>query len=357
MKIFRRIGVLLCSLILMLAFSPSFSKDAQKLFIFNWSYYIKPSIIKKFEEEYKVDVVRSHYNSMPALFSKLRAGGASQYDIVVPSNYYVPRMVKSGLLQKLDHSQIPNLDNLKPRFRGLKYDPHNKYTVPYQWGTTGIAYNTEDLSNVPKSWSIIFDPSVNSKNPFSVALDGQVMLGVACAYQGNDYSCTGRKKWKQAGKLLLKSKNRPNFNGFVAGTRTLRQLARGNLDAGMTYNGDYVHAKSEDSQGFANIEYIIPKEGAELWVDNMAIPANAPHPKLAHKFINFILKAEIGAELSNYNYYATPNKLSQPMLRDVLRKPPITPTSSQMKRLHLTPSLRGGQLHFVSQLWTEIKSN
>lgn len=328
-----------------------------KLFLFNWSEYINPKIIKQFEAKYHVKVVQSYYDGNAELFAKLQAGGDSQYDVIVPSSYFIPRLVNAGLIQKLNHKEIPNLSNLLPKFQNPDYDPHDAYSAPYQWGTTGIAYNAAKIKNPPKSWSLLFNSKDNPHYPFAMLLgDGQVLFGAACAYQGLGYTCTGKKPWVKAAKLIIKNKKRSNFSGFVDGTPVLQQLARGVVDVGMTFNGDYVYAKSQNPSGFKNIKYFLPKEGTELWVDTMAIPDKAPHPKLANEFINFILDAKIGAELSNWNYYASPNAASKPYLDADLNKPPIMPTAEQMKRLHFTPSLQGQNLKLFEQLWTEVRS-
>jgi spermidine/putrescine transport system substrate-binding protein len=332
------------------------AQQPRKLYLYNWSHYMKPSIIKAFEKKYNVDVVSNYYNSNSELFAKMQAGGTYQYDVIFPSDFFVPRFIKSGMLQPLNKSEIPNLDNLKPKFRNPKYDPSNKYTAAYQWVVTGLAYNTKDLPHAPNSWAILFNASTNPKYPFALLPQAQVMFAAACAYLGYDFTCTGRNKWKKAAKLILKTKKRSNFSGFVPGTRAERQLARGNIAAAGTFNGDFIHDKINDPQSYTDLKFIIPKEGAEIGVDNMAIPVHAPHPKLANKFINFILSAKIGAELSNYNDYPTPNKASQPLLKKVLQQPPITPTPVQMKRLHFIPPIKGKQLQFVQQLWTAIKS-
>jgi spermidine/putrescine transport system substrate-binding protein len=329
---------------------------AKHLNIFIWSQYMKPQIIKQFEKKYGVRVTLTYYNSLGSMFAKLRSGGDSEYDIVVPSNYFVPKMIKSDILQPLNKKLIPNLKNIMKRFKNPPYDPGNKYTAAYQWGTTGIAYDATKLHKVPDIWAVLFDPKVNSKFPFVLSADPRVMLGAACAYQGHGYACIGAKKWKQAAKLILKTKKRPNFNGFMDDTRMLKQIARGNLVAGVAYNGDLAFDKVQDPKTYAHIKFILPKEGAELWVDNMAIPVHAPHPNLANEFINFILNPKIGAELSNYNDYATPNKASVPYLIPALKKPPVLPSKEAMKRLHFTPSLEGKQLQLVQQLWTAVQS-
>ena len=356
MKLNRYALIVILSIALVLFTASAAAQQAEKLVIFNWSQYMNPAIIKQFEKKYGVEVVQNYYGSLPEMFAKLRAGGASQYDIVVPSNYFVPRLIATGLIQPLDHSQIPNLANLMPRFTDPAFDPRNKYTAAYQWGDTAIAYNAKNLPGAPQTWAILFDPEVNTQYPFVLGTDAQVVFGAACAYLGKSYTCESRDDWKQAAQLILKTKQRSNFAGFMDNTPLLKSLARGNVSAGMSYNGDYVFDRSESPDAFKNIKYVVPKAGAELWVDSMAIPVNAPHPRLAHEFINFILEPRIGAELSNYNAYATPNKKALPLLNKTLREPPVTPTAEQMKRLHFTPSVKGDQLQFVQQLWTEVQS-
>jgi spermidine/putrescine transport system substrate-binding protein len=332
------------------------AEENKTLYIFNWSQYMDPELIEAFEQKHDVKVVRNFYNSLPEMFSKLRAGGDSQYDIIVPSNYFVPRLIETGLVQKLDHSKIPNLENLHPKFKDPSFDSGNQYSAAYQWGTTGLIYNSKTLDEAPNSWSILFDDAVNSKYPFAMISDGQVDMATACAYLGYDYRCTDQAQWKEAARLILDTKNRENFSGFNDGTPQLQQIAQGVIHAGMTYNGDYLFYKSEDPEAYKNIEFTIPKEGAELWVDSMMIPAEAPNPDLAHKFINFILDAEIGARLSNWTFYSSPNEAAQPKLDPALQEPPATPTQQQMERLSFTPSLSGEKLQSFQQLWTDVQS-
>lgn len=332
------------------------AQEDNKLYLFNWTQYMDPAIITAFEEKYDAEVVQNYYNSLPEMFAKLNTGGVSQYDIIVPSNYYVPRLIETGMVQKLDKSKIPNLDNVMEQFKNPSYDPQSAYSAPYQWGVTGLVYNAETFPDAPKSWSLMFDPDVNSSYPFALMGDGQVSMGATCAYLGHGYDCTDTEAWKEAARLLIETKNRSNFSGFVDGTPSLQQLARGVTHAAMSYNGDYLFYRQENPDAFENIEFMIPDEGTEMWVDTMLIPSKAPNPDLAHKFINFILDAEIGAQLSNYNYYASPNAAAQPYLDEILTQPPIQPSEEDMQRLHFTPSLEGEQLQIFQQLWSEVQA-
>ncbi len=356
MTYFKKTLGLVAAALMLVAGPAAAASKADTLYLFSWSQYMDPALIKAFEKRYDVDVVQNYYESMPEMFAKLQAGGAQQYDVIVPSNYYVPRLIDTGLIQALDKSRLGHLDNIAERFADPAYDSHNSYTVPYQWGDTGIAYNTDKLPDAPDSWAILFDPAINSDYPFALATDAQVVFGAACAWLGKPYDCTGRDAWKAAAREVLATKARDNFAAFNDGTPVLRQLARGNVAAGMTFNGDFTYYKSENPEAFKNIEFVVPKEGTELWVDVMAIPAKAPHPDLAHKFIDFLLEAKNGAQLSNHTYYASPNAAARPYLDDALTHPPAQPTPEQMKALHYIPSLSGDDLQFVQQLWTEVQS-
>lgn len=331
--------------------------DEDQLNIFNWSQYMDPDIIEQFEEEYDVEVVRNNYNSLSEMFSKLQSGGTSQYDIVVPSNYFIPRLAESDLLMELDHDKIPNLDNLRDEFIDPDYDPDNKYTAAYQWGTTGLIYNKELVDDPDDvSWDVLFDPEVNPDRPFALmGGDGQVAMGAALAYLGHDWDTMDHEAWLEAGELLQETKERDNFSGFEDGTPQLRQIAQGNIHAGMTYNGDYIFYKLEDPEAYEDIGFAVPEEGAEIWVDSMAIPKDAPNPDLAHEFINFILDEEVGAQLSNWTYYTSPNEAAQPMLDDVLNEQPVTPSDEEMERLIFTPSLSGEDLEVFQEIWSEVR--
>ncbi|SEK58549.1 ABC transporter substrate-binding protein [Halomonas daqiaonensis] len=337
-------------------FAGSLQAQENKLYLFNWTEYMDPEIIEAFEEKYDVEVVQNYFNSLPEMFAKLNAGGVSQYDIIVPSNYYVPRLIQTGLVQKLDKSKLENLDNVMEQFRDPAFDPGAEYTAPYQWGTTGIVYNSETFPDAPKSWSLLFDPEVNPDHPFALMGDGQVSMGGACAYLGHGYDCTDMNAWKEAARLLIDTKGRDTFSGFTDGTPALQQLARGVTHVGLSYNGDYLFFKDEDPETFENLAFMIPDEGAEMWVDSMLIPSEAPNPGMAHKFIDFILDAEVGAQLSNYNYYASPNAAAAPYLDEVLTEPPVQPSDEDMERLRFTPSLEGDALQTFQQLWSEVQS-
>ncbi|HET9148669.1 MAG TPA: spermidine/putrescine ABC transporter substrate-binding protein [Acetobacteraceae bacterium] len=336
--------------------APARAAQQQTLYLFNWQDYIPESMITEFEIDCGCAVVETDYDSNSAMEAKLKAGGDSQYDVVVPSSYYIPQLVHEGLIQKIDHAQIPNFKNLEPRFQNPGYDPGDQYSIPYQWGTTGIAYLKGRFKNPKHSWGILFNPAENPSYPFALmGGSGRDTIGAACAYLGYGFDCGKKSQWIAAAKLVQKTMRRKNFTGFVDGDPAMGQIKRGVIAVGMTFNGAVATCISDGSCN--NSDYFIPAQGSEIWVDTMAIPAHAPNPKLAHEFINFILSASAGAELSNFNYYASPNAASQPKLAAALDTPLISPTPAQLKRLHFIPPLAGVKLQEFNAIWNAVRQH
>ncbi len=322
--------------------------------LFTWSDYIDPAMVKTFEKQCGCKVVETDYDSNSEMEAKLKAGADSQYDVVVPSSYYVARLVAEGLIQPLDHNAIPNFKNLATKFQDPTYDPGDKYSMPYQWGTTGIGYLKDQIKDPPHSWSLLFDPKVNPTYPFTLMSgSGQDTIGAACAYLGYGFACDTKAEWLAAAKLIQETRKRKNFAGFVDGLPERDQLKAKVNSAGMVFNGD-VAASYADGSG-KDIGFFLPKEGAEIWVDTMAIPAHAPNPKLGLEFINFILDAKEGAALSNYNAYSTPNAAAEPMLDPSLKTELVSPSAADFKLLHFLPPLAGAKLKLFNAIWTAAK--
>lgn len=328
--------------------------QARTLYLFNWQDYIPARLIKAFEVHCGCKVVQSYYDSNAALEAKLRVGGDAQYDVVVPSSYYIPQLVHEGLIRTLDKTQLPNFKNLMPRFQDPIYDPHDAHSIPYQWGTTGVAYMKAKLADLPDSWSVLFDPKVNPSYPFALmGGSGRDTMGAACAYLGYGFTCDKKSEWIAAAKLIQKTMRRPNFSGFVDGDPAIKQIKAGVIAIGMTFNGEVAQCYGDKS--CTGVAYIVPKEGTEIWADTMAIPTHAPDPRLAYDFINFILSAKGGAELSNYNLYASPNAAAQPHLHKLLKTALVTPTAEQMRQLHVLQPLAGAKLQEFNAIWTAVR--
>ncbi|WP_275287122.1 polyamine ABC transporter substrate-binding protein [Halomonas elongata] len=330
--------------------------DGDKLYVFNWTEYMDPEVVSDFEEAYDVEVVQNYFTSNAEMFSKLSAGGDAQYDVVVPTDYFVPRLIEAGLVQPFGPSLLQGREHLMEAFRHPSYDPEERYSVPYLWGVTGIVYNTETFPDPPTSWRLLFDPDANPDQPFALlGGDPQVALGMACAYQGAGFDCVGQQPWVEAARLVGETLDRPNFTGFVDSTAAVEQVARGVAQVAVTYSGDVEYRKAASPDTYAHLEFFVPEEGSQLGVDTLVIPARAPNPELAHAFINFLMRPENAARSADYAYYRTPNEAA------LERLPPALAESSRLdddrrERLVTTPLIEGETLQLLQQLWTEVRS-
>jgi len=347
----KKICILMLALSFLVAGPVYAGSKVLKLFI--WSEYMPPDMPKAFEKATGIKVKVDLYESNEDMMAKLQAGGVGQYDVIVPSGYIIPSLIKLHLIQPLNHAKIPNLKNLGKKFRNVSFDPGNKYSVGWQWGTAGLMYNKKKISaKDASSWSIIFDPK---KNPGSFELidDERLMLGIALCYLGYDYNSVNPKELKAASDLLIKTKKRKSCMGFKGGVGGKNDVVAGVATAAIVYNGDAVRAIAEAPDKLA---FTVPKEGSEIWIDNMCIPAKAPHPDVAYKWINWILEPKIGAWLSNYNRYATPNEAAKKFInKKDLNNPAIWPTPDMMKVLHFTKDL-GKNMRLIDEAWTRAKS-
>ncbi|HAX82713.1 MAG TPA: ABC transporter substrate-binding protein [Actinobacteria bacterium] len=278
---------------------------------YNWSEYMDPDLISAFETEYGVDVVESYYESNEAMLSQVQAGVA--YDLVVPSDYMIKIMIEEGLFYKLDKEALTNYGNLLEEFRTQPYDPTGDYSVAYQYGTTGLGVNLELVGDLfVESWALVFDPAITSQLPGGVSLlnDPRETMGAALYYRGYSINDTSLEHLQEAAQLIRSA--RAGVAAFDSDQYD-ENLVNGEVAVAHGYSGNMIVAIGE-AENPENFVYILPEEGATLWIDNMAIPTNAAAPCTAHTFIDFILDAENGAQLTNWNYYGTPNEAALPFV-------------------------------------------
>jgi spermidine/putrescine transport system substrate-binding protein len=272
----------------------------EKLFLFNWSDYMPASITKSFERTYGVKVVESYYDSNEALLAKLMAG-AGGYDIVVPDNSTVHIMMKSGLLRPLDMRYIPNFKNVAARFQKADYDRDDdghKYSVPYQWGTTGIGHRKDLIAEPITRWSDLWNPAY--KHKINMLDDERDLLGAGLQVLGYSYNSTSQSELDQAVAKLIEQK--PLVVSYDS-VNTKRALVSG-IPLVQGWNGYVLQAY--DELGPEKVEYVLPREGFCVWVDNMVIPAKAPSPYAAHLFMNYLFDPKIAAKLVDYTWYSSP---------------------------------------------------
>jgi spermidine/putrescine-binding protein len=278
---------------------------------YNWSEYIDPDLIAAFEAEFSVDVVESFYESNEAMLAQIQSGVA--WDLIVPSDYMVGIMIQEGLLTPLTKAAIPNYGNLAADFQSLPYDPDGAYSVAYQYGTTGLGVNLELVGDAfEPSWSMVFDTAKTDTYAGGVSLlnDPRETMGAALMYLGYSLNDTNLDHLEEAAQVIKTAK--ANIATFDSDQYD-EALVAGEVAISHGYSGNMIVAigEADDPDNFA---YVLPEEGATLWIDNMAIPTDSTAPCTAHAFINFLLDAENGAALTNWNYYGSPNAASAPMI-------------------------------------------
>ncbi len=343
------LGLLFFSLVQL----PTLSIAADELRILIWSEYMPEDFMDNFTADTGIKSRVEFYESTEELVAKLQAGGVSQYDVVVPTDYIINSMVQLNLLQKLDKSKIPNFKNLDDAFTNTSYDQGNVYTIPYQWGTVGMLYSKKALgADYEPSLSLYFDPA-SRKGPVVMIDSIREMLGIGLRYMSKDVNTINTDDLKALAAMMIETKSSKVFAGFDVGTGGRSKVVAGTAVAALCYNGDALRAVADDPEniGFAN-----PKEGTVIWADNMAIPAKAPNVEYAHAFINWVLDAKNGAKLSNWTQYATPNKASKEFITPAdLKNPAIYPTAETMGKLQFITDL-GKNNRYYDELWTAIKT-
>jgi spermidine/putrescine-binding protein len=318
--------------------------------LYNWSEYIDPELITAFEEEAGVDVTETFYESNEVMLAQIQAGGV--FDLIVPSDYMVGIMIQDGLLLPLAEEAIPNRANLAEEFQAPPYDPELAYSAAYQWGTTGLGVDTEVVgTDYPVSWSLVFDPAVTEPYAGQISLldDARETLGAALKYLGYSLNTQSIEELEEASNLI--AGNIDSITKFDSDLYT-DDLVNGEVAVSHGYSGNYftAFAETDNPERYA---YVIPDEGATLWADNMAIPTVAEHPCTAHAFINFILDAERGAQLTNYNYYASPNAAAEELiLPEVLEDPSIYPPEEVRERLEIISDTGDFEINYTDYFVT-----
>ena len=318
-----------------------------KLNFYNWSDYVAESTLPDFEEKTGAKVTQDTYGSNEELLAKLQAGGTG-YDVIIPSDYMVAIMSKSDVIQELDFSKLPNFDNIGKDFKGLPYDPENTYSVPYQWGTTGILYNKKEVGQI-ENWDPMFDPQYSGQ--IAMINDVRETLGATLMKQGYSINATDPAKLEEAKQEAAKQK--PLLRGYFDSTEITPLVENGDILLGHVFSGEGILAAIENE----DLDYIIPEPGATRWTDNMTIPRGARNVNLAHEFINYILAKEPGAELTNYTYYGTPNEAALPLIDEELKQvPQWNPPTEVLDRLQIIQDV-GEATRDYERIFTEVKSS
>jgi spermidine/putrescine transport system substrate-binding protein len=345
----RRLLFLSLSALALTSASSGVPAESAVLNLFIWSEYIDPKIVAGFEKQSGCKVNIDLYEDSESMLAKLQGGGASLYDVVVPSDNIVPALLKQHLLAPLRHENLPNLKNLEAKFINPAYDPGNQYTVAYQWGTVGILAHKLDGKPLPDSWAVIFDPK-RPAGSFMLMDSVRDTVGVALKFKGYSVNSIDPKQLKEVRDLLIETKKRSvGFDGSVG---VKNKILGKTAQLGIVYSGEGVRATADNT----NLVYVVPKEGSIVWVDNLAVLAKAPHRDLAEKFLNYLLDARVGAQLSAFTQFSTPNREAKAFLNaDDLKNPAIYPPAETMARLEFLQDL-GGKLRLYDEVWTQVKA-
>ncbi len=331
--------------------------------VYNWSDYIDPALLADFTKETGIKVVYDTFDSDDVLETKVLTGGTG-YDIVTPSNAKTPRFIAAGALQPLDKSKLKNLGNLDPQIMAFMepFDPGQKYAVPYMWGTVGIGYNAEAIAKrLPgvdmASWAVVFEPKnlEKLKDCGVYFLDsGEDMMASALKYQGKDPNSTNAADYAAAGAMLAKV--RPFVRKFHS-SEYIDALANGDICLAVGYSGDVLQAadRASEAKKSFTINYVIPKEGSQVWFDVFALPKDAKHTDAAYRFLDFMLRPDVIAKASNFTQYANANGPARPLVdAEVRDNPNVYPTAEVFSRLFVVRSKSQELLRTVNREWSKV---
>ncbi|MFT5721593.1 MAG: putrescine transport system substrate-binding protein [Motiliproteus sp.] len=345
------------------------AQAAQELKFYNWSDYIAPDTIANFEKETGINVIADVFDSNAVLEAKLLTG-SSGFDLVVPTSSFLGRQIMAGAFQPLDKSKLPNLKNLDPKMMQVlsDVDPDNAHGIPYLWGTTGIGYNIDKIKEVLgddapiDSWDLIFKP----ENLKKLASCGVAMLDapteiipIALHYVGknpNSFNTSDYKMSAPVGELLQSI--RPHVTYFHS-SQYINDLANGDICVAVGWSGDIIQAatRAQESDNGVNVGYSIPKEGTAVWFDMLAIPADASNVENAHTFINYLMRPDVIAEISNYVAYANANQASVPLIdAEIVNDKTIYPSDEVKEKLFSFKVLPRNIDRVITRLWTDFKS-
>lgn len=340
--------------------------EEQVLHVYNWSDYIAEDTLENFTKETGIKVVYDVFDSNEVLEAKLLAG-SSGYDVVVPSNPFLAKQIKAGVFQKLDKSKLSNWENLdKDLLKALQpSDPGNQYSVPYMWGTIGIGYNVDKVKavlgdNAPvDSWDLVFKPENMEKlKSCGVAfLDSPTeMLPAALHYLGYAPDSGKADELKKAEELFMQI--RPH-TAYFHSSKYISDLANGDICVAIGYSGDIYQGKSraEEAGNGVKVGYQIPQQGAGSFFDMLAIPADAKNVENAHAFINYLMKPEVMASITDYVQFPNGNAAATPLVDEAIRTDPgIYPSQAVLQKLYTFPDLDAKTQRAMTRSWTKIKS-
>lgn len=319
--------------------------------VYNWGEYIDPDTLDQFEEETGIHVVYDEFETNEIMYPKVESG-TSNYDVVCPSDYMIQKMIENDLLAEINFDNIPNVKNIGEQYfeQSKGFDPENKYSVPYCWGTVGILYNKTMVEEPVDSWSILWD----EKYADSILMQDSVRdaFMVALKLNGNSMNTLDETELAAARDLLIKQK--PLVQAYVI-DQVRDKMIGGEAALGVIYSGEAIFTQRENP----DLEYVIPKEGTNVWIDSWVIPKNAPNKENAEKFIDFMCRGDVALKNFEYITYSTPNDAARDLIEDEdLKNSQIAfPDLSQHSGLETFTYLGEDGDSLYNDMWKEVKSN
>ena len=349
-KSFKFLAACLLAVTVFTLISGCKGRDKVVLNVFNWGEYIDKSLLTKFEKETGIKVNYELYDTNEFMMAKLEGGG-SYYDIIFPSDYIIEELIGKGMLMEIDFRNIPNFKYIDERFKNQNYDPLNEYSVPYFWGTLGILYNTDMVTETVDSWDILWDEKYTGK---ILMLDSmRDSIGIALKKSGYSVNSINPLEIEQAKNLLIGQKSL--VNGYYV-DEIVDMMINGDAALALNWSGAAMDIYFQDVE---NIQFAVPKEGSNLWVDCMVIPVTSQHKKEAEMFINFILDPENAYANTEYVGYSTPNYAALEMMREespeILEMQAYLPSDEILDRCEVFVDL-GIVKELYNQAWIEIQA-
>lgn len=329
---------------------PQSKVDAGSLYIYNWAEYIDPEVLTMFEKETGIKVSYDEFETNEIMYPVIEAG-AIAYDLVCPSDYMIQKMIENDLLAEINLDNIPNYVNMDETqlASAREFDPENKYTVPYCWGTVGILYNTTMVEEVPASWSILWD----EKYKDSILMQDSVRdaFGITLKYLGYSLNSSSEAELNEAKNLLIKQ--RPLVQAYVV-DQVRDKMIGGEAALGVIYSGEVLYCQESNE----DLAYVVPDEGSNVWLDCWVIPKNAQNKENAEKFIDFLCRPEIAVMNFEYITYSTPNKAAKELLdEEYQNNPAVFPDESILSKCETFHYLGEDTEAIYNSLWKEVRSN
>lgn len=321
--------------------------EDKRINFLNWDTYIGETTLEDFKEATGVKVRMDLFADNDELFAKFKAGNPG-YDVIMPTNDYVERMISAKMLMPLDHRKIPNIANISASFMtDAAFDPGRQFSLPYMWGTIGVGYRKSKAKNGIQSWKSLFD-SNDHAGRIAMLGTSQYVLGAALKYLGYSWNSLDPAEIRTAEELVTAGKKR--FKVF-ADDNGQDLLASGEVDVAQEWNGDLLQVMTEDD----DLTYVVPDEGSNLWQDCIAVPKDAPHPDNAHAFLNYIFEAQVGADIARTVQYGTPNEAAKKLLEPAyLNNPAIFPPAATLARCEPSLYLGEASTRMRDEAWSRI---